>query len=67
MKIDLLNMKIVEVFSTDDLDIELYPPFIPKIKRFQCSEGTCNQQFFSDEDLLKTHMSIIHKDFQFYL
>lgn len=67
MKIDELNMKIVEVPFTNDLDIELFPPFIPKIKRFQCSEGTCNQQFFSDDDLLKTHISIIHKDFQFYL
>ncbi|VVC35861.1 Zinc finger C2H2-type,Zinc finger, RING/FYVE/PHD-type [Cinara cedri] len=66
-KIDELNLKIVELFPINDLNTELFPKLIPKNKRFQCSEGTCNQQFFLDVDLLKTHMSIIHKDYQFYL
>ncbi|VVC37522.1 Zinc finger C2H2-type [Cinara cedri] len=66
-KVDKLNTKIVEVSPINNLNTELFPQFIPKNKLFQCSEGTCNQQFFLNADLLKTHMSIIHEDFQFYL
>lgn len=66
-KVDELNLKIVEVSPINNLNTELFPKFIPKNKRFQCSEKTCNQQFFLNVDLLKTHISINHKVYQSYL
>lgn len=64
MRIDEINLKIVEVSPHNNLNMELYPTFIPIIKRFKCS--VC-AYIGMNEDMLKKHISINHQDHHCYL
>lgn len=66
MKIIELNKKIVEVDFQGNLNLELYPPFVPKNRRYKCSIPSCTYTGMT-EDMLKKHISILHPDCQCYM
>lgn len=66
MKIDEINKKIVEVAAQDQFIVKSYPQFIPKNKRFKCSMANCSYTGIT-EDLLKTHISILHPTHECYM
>ncbi|VVC45886.1 Zinc finger C2H2-type,Zinc finger, RING/FYVE/PHD-type [Cinara cedri] len=66
-RVEEWNKKIVVKSPINNLRDELFPQFIPQNIRFQCPKENCNQQFLWNVDSLKTHISIIHKDYKFYL
>lgn len=65
MKTDEINKKIIEVDSQDDLNIDSYPQFVPKNKRYKCS-APCNYTCIT-EHMLMSHISILHSNFQWYM
>jgi len=66
MKIDELNKKVIEVTPQDNLNMSLYPKYIPKNKLYKCSVVSCTYTGVS-EDMLKEHISILHPSCQYYL
>lgn len=64
MKIDEINKKIFESAPPDDLNLALFPKFVPENLRFKCS--SCNYTGVNEEKL-KKHISVNHPDNQCYL
>lgn len=67
IKMKEFNEENVDESPINNLKAELLPQFIQKHRLFQCPKPNCNQQFLWDVDSLKLHISIIHKNYKFYL
>jgi hypothetical protein len=66
MKRDELDKKIVEVAPDDHFKTEIFPQFVPKNMRYKCSIPLCNYTGMTEE-MLKSHISILHSTYQCYM
>uniref|UniRef100_A0A2H8TXZ9 Zinc finger and BTB domain-containing protein 6 n=1 Tax=Melanaphis sacchari TaxID=742174 RepID=A0A2H8TXZ9_9HEMI len=66
MKRDELDKKIVEVAPDDNFKTDVFPQFVPESKRYKCSIPLCDHICMTEE-MLKTHISILHSDYQCYI
>jgi len=66
MKINEMNNEIVEVAFQGKINMEAYPLFIQKTKRFKCSIPSCTYTGI-DKDVLKMHITTLHPDCRSYM
>lgn len=64
MKINEINKKIFEVNPPAELNLALFPKFVPENMRFKCY--LCNYTGINDKMLTK-HISVLHPDNHCYL
>lgn len=65
MKRDELDKKIVEVDPDKNLNIDIFPQFIPKNIQFKCPIPLCISTNITKDTLMK-HISILHPNHQYY-